>query len=65
VEKQADFILGEVEKTPALTFEERRAKLKEERGRRFGIGTLWRFFKRRWITLKKRRLMRPSKSGPT
>jgi transposase len=65
VEKEADFILREVEKRPAITLEELQAKLKEERGQRFGIGTLWRFFARRWITLKKRRLMRPSKSGPT
>jgi transposase len=65
VEKEADFILGEVERTPAITLEELQAKLKEERGRRFGIGTLWRFFARRRITLKKRRLMRPSKNEPT
>lgn len=65
VEKEADFILGEVEKTPHITLEDLQAKLKEERRQRFGIGTLWRFFARRRITLKKRRLMRPSKSGPT
>jgi transposase len=65
VEKEADFILGEVERTPAITLEELQAKLKEERGQRFGIGTLWRFFARRRITLKKRRLMRPSKNEPT
>jgi transposase len=62
VEKEADFILGEVEKTPDITLEELQAKLKEERRQRFGIGTIWRFFKRRRITLKKRRRMRPSKS---
>jgi transposase len=65
VEKEADFILGEVEKTPAITLEGLQAKLKEERGQWFGIGTLWRFFARHRITLKKRRLMRPSKSEPT
>jgi transposase len=65
VEKEADFILREVEKRPAITLEELQARLKEERGQRFGIGTLWRFFARPRITLKKRRLMRPSKSGPT
>ena len=53
VEKEADFILGEVEKTPDITLEELQAKLKEERRQRFGIGTIWRFFKRRRITLKK------------
>lgn len=65
VEKEADFILREVEKRPAMTLKELQAKLNEEQGQRFGIGTLWRFFARRRITLKKRRLMRPSKSGPT
>jgi transposase len=65
IEKEADFILGEVEKTPDITLEELQAKLKEERGRRFGIGTIWRFFERRRITLNKRRHMRPSKSDPT
>ena len=65
VEKEADFILGEVDKTPAITLEDLQAKLKEERGQRLGIGTLWRFFARRRITLKKRRRMRPSKSEPT
>jgi transposase len=32
VEKEADFILGEVERTPAITLEDLQAKLKEERG---------------------------------
>ena len=54
VEKEADFIiLGEVEKTPAISPEDLQAKLKEGCGQWFGIGTLWRFFARRRITLKK------------
>jgi transposase len=65
VEKEADFILGTVEKSPDITLEELQAKLKEERGQRFGIGTLWRFFARRRITRKKRRPRPPSKSDPT
>lgn len=65
IEKEADFIRGEVAKTPDITLKELRAKLKEERGQRFGIGTIWRFFERRRITRKKRRHMRPSTSAPT
>ena len=36
VEKEADFILGEVEKAPAITLEDLQAKLKEERGQGWG-----------------------------
>lgn len=34
------------------------------RGVHFGIGTLWRFFVRHAITLKKRRRTRPSSNAP-
>lgn len=65
IENEAVFILGEVEKTPDITLGQLQAKLKEEREQRFGIGTIWRFFERRRITLKKRRHRRPSTSDPT
>lgn len=65
IEKEADFIRGEVAKTPDITLGELQAKLKEQRGQRFGIGTIGRFFERRRITLKKRRHMRPSKRDST
>lgn|SRR5512143_249708 len=65
VEKEADFILGAVEEAPDITLKELQAKLKEEQGQRFGIGTIWRFFERRRITRKKRRHRRPSTSDPT
>ncbi len=63
IEAEAAFILGEVEKAPDITLAELQAKLKE-RGVGAGIGTLWRFFHRRRITLKKRRRMLPSVSAP-
>ncbi|HMA41721.1 MAG TPA: IS630 transposase-related protein [Gemmatimonadales bacterium] len=65
IENEADFISGEVEKTPDITLGELQAKLKEERGQRFGIATIGRFFERRRITRKKRRHRRPSTSAPT
>ena len=65
VEKAADFILGTVEEAPDITLKELQAKLTEERGQRFGIGTIGRFFERRRITRKKRRHKRPSTSAPT
>lgn len=40
-------------------------KLLRRRGARFGIGTLWRFFDRHGITLKKRRRMPTSSNAPT
>lgn len=39
-------------------------ELLAERGARFGIGTLWRFFDRHGITLKKRRRMRANSNAP-
>ena len=56
IEAYGEVILGLVTKTPDMTLAELQAKLKEH-GVRAGIGTLWRFFKRRRITLKKRRRM--------
>ena len=61
IEAEADFILGEVENKEDITLAELQAKL-AERGMRFGIGTLWRFFHRRRITVKKRRRTLPSRS---
>ena len=46
-----------------MTLKEIRAELAKA-GVSVGIGTLWRFFDRRRITLKKRRRTRPSKTGP-
>ena len=64
IEAQAVFILGEVAQKPDVTLAELQAKLKE-RGMSIGTGTLWRFFHRRRITLKKRRRTPQSSSAAT
>ncbi len=62
IEVQASVILGLVEEKPDMTLAEIRAAMLE-RGHAFGIGTLWRFFERHRITLKKRQPMRPNRKG--
>jgi transposase len=64
IEAEAAFILGAVAQQPDTTLAELKAKL-EERGMSVGIGTLWRFFQRHRITLKKRVRMPLSKSAQT
>ncbi len=64
IEAQADFILGEIAKTPDITLGELQAKLAEQ-DVSVGIGTLWRFFQRHHITRKKSRHMRPSRRART
>jgi transposase len=61
IETQADFILAEVAANSDITLDELRTRLRA-RGESFGIGTLWRFFHRHKITLKKRRCMQLSSS---
>jgi transposase len=48
---EAAFLLDEIAETPDITLAELQEKLKS-RGLSTGIGTLWRFFDRRRITLK-------------
>ena len=62
IEAYSEVILGLVTETPDMTLAELRERLKERRVSA-GIGTLWRFFKRRRITLKKRRRMRLSSNA--
>ena len=52
IEAQASFLLEEVAKAPDITLAELQAKL-DPRGVRVGTTSLWRFFQRRRITLKK------------
>ncbi len=61
---EAAFLLGEVAETPDIALVELREKL-QARGVSAGIGTLWRFFDRRRITLKKRRRMLLSSNAAT
>jgi transposase len=65
IEQQADFILAAVAASPDITLVELQARLRDERGESFGTTTIWRFFKRRKITVKKSLRTPPSKSGPT
>jgi transposase len=64
IEAHAPIILAWIEETPDRTLHEIKAAL-AERGVGAGVGTLWRFFARRGVTLKKRPRMRPSKNVPT
>ena len=63
IEAEAAFILGLVEATPDITLEELKAHL-TGRGVSVAISTIWRFFDRRRITLKKRQRTRRSRNGP-
>ena len=64
IEGHGDLILSLYEATPDITLQELRAALAEH-GVTVGYGGLWRFFRRRSITVKKRRRTRPSRRGPT
>ena len=74
LDPHAGFLLGLIEDRVDITLEEMRVRLAEERGVRAGIGTLWRFFDARGVTVKKRMarpvcklisLMEPFQSAPT
>jgi transposase len=62
IEAYAALILSLIDEKPDMTLAELQARLAEKRIGA-GIGTLWRFFKRRGITRKKRRRMLPSRTG--
>ena len=59
IEAYAELILAMVAATPDITLAELQALLKDE-GLAAGIGSIWRFFDRRKITLKKRPRMPPN-----
>ena len=64
IEAHGDDILAIIAQTPDITLAELQHELAGD-GRRFGIGTLWRFLERRRITLKKSRRTPPRRSVPT
>jgi transposase len=64
IEAHAGLILAALEEKCDITLHELKARLAEQ-GISVGIGTLWRFFDRHKITLKKRPRMRPSRTAPT
>lgn len=64
IEAQAKTILDVWAKRRDITLMELRAELTEQ-GLVFGYATLWRFFRRHRLSLKKRPHTRPSKTVPT
>jgi len=64
IEAHAEVILGAIKRQPDITLNELRALLAEG-GVSVAISTLWRFFERHEITLKKRPGMQRSRSVPT
>ena len=65
LDKHEAFLLDLIADEVDVTLEEMRRRLADERGVWAGIGTIWRFFDRRGITVKKRQAMRASKSART
>jgi transposase len=63
IEKQADLILGLLEGKPDITLAELQAAL-AERGVVVSGSSIWRFFDRRLITLKKSRRTRTNRAAP-
>jgi transposase len=64
IEAQAGTILSLVAATPDSTLAELQAAL-AEKGHRFSVSAIWRFFARRRITLKKSPRTRPSRKDRT
>jgi transposase len=64
IEAQAGTILSLLAERPDTTLVEFQQALAKE-GHRFAVSTIWRFFHRRRLTLKKRPRTRPSRSAPT
>ena len=63
IEDHGELLLGLVRETPDMTLAEVRVEL-AERGISAAVSTIWRFFDRCGMTLKKRRRTPPSRSGP-
>jgi transposase len=64
IEAHATLILALLDETPDMTLQELKAALMDQ-GIAAGYGTLWRFFKRRNISRKKRRRTRASRIART
>jgi len=65
IEAHADILLPRMRAEPDTTLEEYQAELATKTGERFALSTIWRFFERHEITLKKRLHMPPSRIVPT
>ena len=55
LDPHATYLLELIDASSHISLHEMQAKLKEERGVSAGLGTLWRFFHARAITVKKNR----------
>lgn len=64
IEAQADTILSLLAEEPDTTLAEFQDAL-TDKGHRFSVSAIWRFFDRRQISLKKSPRTRPSSSAPT
>lgn len=65
IEGHHNFIMETIADRKDVTLAELQELLVKRRRARFGIGTLWRFFDRHGITVKKRRRMPTNSNGPT
>ena len=63
LDQEAGYLLELVAHTPDLTLEQIKARLQDERGLEAGVTTLWRFFKARHITFKKKRARGRARQG--
>ena len=59
---KADWVLGLVKKEPDLTLDEIRQRLERERGVSVSVATVWRFFDKHRVTVKKNTARRRAKS---
>lgn len=64
IEAKADVILTAIKLQPDITLAELHTLLKKEHKQSFGTTTLWRFFDRHDISLKKSQPMRRSRIAP-
>jgi transposase len=64
IEAQADLLMSVIEETPDITLAELRQRLIAERGETFAISTIHDFYRRHGVTVKKRRRMPASRTGP-
>lgn len=64
IEAHHDFIMETIRDRKDVTLAELQELLIKHRRARFGIGTLWRFFDRHGVTLKKRRRMLMNSNAP-
>src|SRR5215210_662029 len=60
-----DYLLSLISAEPDITIAEMRERLVSEAGVLASVGTIWTFLDRAGLTFKKRRPMRPSRSGRT